>query len=110
MSPIPSVDCPIKVLIGSAEVLGYCSEDEARDRIRAGKATCQSEKRGVGRGIVVIEPEDAPLAGSAKQRAMAGYTGSPKYTYHEDIGVAKVIGHQIMLKRLTPSGAFARWR
>ena len=33
-----------------------------------------------------------------------------KYTYHEDIGVERVIGHQIMLKRLTPSGAFARWR
>jgi hypothetical protein len=110
MSPTQSADAPIKVLYGSCEVLGYVSEDEARDRIRSGKATCQSEKRGVGRGIVVIEPEDAPLAGSAKQRAMAGYTGSPKYTYHEDIGMSHVIGHQIMLKRLTRSGSFVRWQ
>lgn len=57
----------------------------------------------------MIADVDAPLMGAAKQKAISGYIGAVKYTYHEDIGVERVIGHQIMLKRLSTSGSFIRW-
>jgi hypothetical protein len=109
MLPSRSASHDIAAYTEAGDLFGWLQEDEARHLIGQHKATVQCERAGRRRVVMIADP-DAPLMGAAKQRAISGYIGAVKYTYHEDIGVAKVIGHQIMLKRITPSGAFARWR
>ena len=90
----------------SGEYLRTLDETQAHLLVEAHQVTCVRDRAGTTRRLYEIACESRPLVGAARARAVAGYIGSPKYTYLEAIEP-----HVIhMIKRYLPhSGRFVRW-
>lgn len=102
------MDEPICVETEAHDVLGFVTEDQARQLLKLRKAELRCDPKKRMRKIVLIASEAEPLRGKSRAMAAAGYCGHEKYTYDEPLPMA---GHTIpMLKRYRPaSGDFARW-
>jgi len=108
MSPVKTPLYEIRMQCPAQELVGWLTEDEARDVIKRGRATVLNHGRRT-RCIQLIADPDAPLRGSARAAAVAGYLGKAlQSTYVEPLPDAgtKVVS----MMRFNPrTGQLVRW-